>query len=121
MKFYLIMMFFVAAPAKPADRIWSLQSTMNMEFATAEACSTVGADIQNSLATTDTVAVRSYCTCESTEASKPCPSDKASVDFSDKFTKKLFRPPGSSGYGALVKIPNTNGTVSVKQPPPAGP
>jgi hypothetical protein len=117
MKFFLVVLFFIAPPAlKPKDRVWSLQNTMNIEFATIEGCTLVANQIQASLATTDTVAVRSWCFCESVDTSKKCPADGAPpTPFNDLLSQKqlkgIFR----------FDLPSTDGSsVGVKVFPPVG-
>jgi hypothetical protein len=75
-KFTLFLMFFTAAPAPPTDhtaKVWSLQSTSSMEFASKDACFAVGKSITDSLAETATLTVRGWCFCEATGADK-CPT-----------------------------------------------
>jgi hypothetical protein len=62
MKYILFLMFFIAPPADPANRLWALQSTATMEFDSKEACDfAINDKIIPSVKTTDTVGVFAWC------------------------------------------------------------
>lgn len=79
MKFILFLMLFTTAPTGPkieSKRVWALQSTSSLEFATQEACNAVGAAITASVKSVDTLTMRGWCFCESTDPNKPCPAPR---------------------------------------------
>ena len=96
MKYILFLMFFIAPPAKPADRVWALQSTTTMEFPTLKDCKDVGAEIQNSVASTATVTTRGWCF---GKASAAGPADAKALTHEEKpldapvLIEKLASPP----------------------------
>jgi hypothetical protein len=61
MKSILFIIFFVTPPAEKGKEIWSLQSTNTIEFDSSEACVKAGSEIQDTMATVDTVRVRAWC------------------------------------------------------------
>jgi hypothetical protein len=61
MKSILFLIFFVSPPAEKGKEIWSLQSTNTIEFGSSEACVKAGSEIQDTMATVDTVRVRAWC------------------------------------------------------------
>ena len=112
MKYILFLMFFTTAPGpenQVTDRVWTLQSTSTMEFASDLACKKVGASINQSLEKTYTVTVRGWCFCESTDPAKKCPAQIPSTALKFQFDLKALEkqlPEGSVGVQTL--------------PPPAG-
>ncbi len=108
MKFILFLMFFTTAPApppapgeKPPDKIWALQSTASLEFATERACKGAGAKVTASLLKTDTLTVRGWCFCESPVRGQ-CPKD---MELSDKKTGDGFIGEGGSFSGQGLRPP----------------
>jgi hypothetical protein len=78
MKFILFLMLFTTQPANgpkiESKRVWSLQSTSTLEFATSKACNQAGDAITKSLQSVGTLTVRGWCFCESTDPTKRCPT-----------------------------------------------
>src|SRR5262245_39395402 len=103
MKYILFLMFFITPPVPPEtpkkDRVYTLQSTSVMEFASSAACAEVGAHITNSVATTTTMTVRGWCFCESTLPDKKCPMTSGPKAFSrsadDSVVIQKLAPPKS--------------------------
>ena len=68
--FTLLIMFFITPPndINPADkdtkqdqRVWTLQSTSVMEFATLDQCKRVQQEISHKMDTTNTLKIRAWC------------------------------------------------------------
>jgi hypothetical protein len=78
MKFILFLMLFTAPPAAgpkvESERAWALQSTSVLEFMTEQACNAAGDAVTTSLNDVNTLTVRGWCFCESTDAGKKCPA-----------------------------------------------
>jgi hypothetical protein len=87
--FILFMMFFTSPPAKPGKQVWTLHSTAQIVFPTAEACKEYGIHLQQQMNSTDTVTMRGWCINQATGLStfgsnnpfKPTESEDKSTFF----------------------------------------
>lgn len=110
MKFILFLMLFTAPPAEgpkaEAKRAWTLQSSSALEFSTPQGCNAAGKAITQSLVSVNTVTMRAWCFCESTDPTKKCPEtkDKSHLMILESLPKKsddvsvgieTFAPPSS--------------------------
>jgi hypothetical protein len=107
MKFILYLMLFTTQPAEgpkvESKRVWALQSTSTLEFATQQACYAAGNAVTTSLAGVDTLTVRGWCFCESTDASKKCPKTTTG-----KSNPAALEPPSDVSIGIqTLRPPNS--------------
>jgi hypothetical protein len=112
MKWFLFLMFFITPPGpKPPPgqgKVWTLQSTSTMEFATEEACTKVGGDIGSSLDETFTVTMRGWCFCEA-KAPDKCPEPQVS-QTDRRFAPEFSESPstGTSVRSIPLRAPSNN-------------
>lgn len=110
MKFILFVMLFVALPAagpkNEGGRVWSLQSTSTLEFATEQGCDAAGLAITDSLTGVNTVTMRGWCFCESTDPLKRCPAPDAKDSASRKILESLrLKTPENVSTGIKTFVP----------------
>ena len=78
MKIILLLLFFVTSPAPgPKDeskRVWTLQSTTQIEMDGTDACHRIGRDMMAYIKPVGNLTVRAYCLCPNGNG-KSCPPD----------------------------------------------
>jgi hypothetical protein len=77
-KVILLLLYFIT-PAAPgpkmeSKRVWTLQSTSQMEMENSDACHRIGRDMMAYIKPVANLTVRAYCLCQNGDG-KICPSD----------------------------------------------
>jgi hypothetical protein len=77
-KVILLLLFFITPPAPgpkvESKRVWTLQSTSQIEMDNSDACHRIGNDMINYIKPVATMTVRAYCICPNGNG-KTCPKD----------------------------------------------
>jgi hypothetical protein len=90
MKYVLFVMFLVSPPAKSEVQVWTLQSTVSMEFASQPLCKKIYDEIESAVATTNTIKTRGWCF--------PAAGEVPNGDKSMSFTPESVLPRNFQGF-----------------------
>jgi hypothetical protein len=78
MKVILLLLYFITPPAPgkkdETKRVWTLQSTVQMELENSDACHRIGNRMIEYAEPVATLTVRAYCICQNGDG-KTCPTD----------------------------------------------
>jgi hypothetical protein len=81
----LLLLYFITPPAElkkgetktqfEARSVWTLQSTVRIDFNSPDACKKIGTKMIDELEPVITLTVRAYCICENGDGQNKCPND----------------------------------------------
>jgi hypothetical protein len=104
----LLILYFISpaqkGPKDEANRIWTLQSAVSMQFTSHEACRDNGNQLINDIKPVATMTVRAYCLCEDSQVAAAAGESAGSkCKKGDATTEEL----GQHGHPAVERLGST--------------
>ena len=100
MKVILLLLFFVTPPApgpkQESKKVWTLQSTSQMEMDNSDACHRIGKAMINYIKPVATLTVRAYCLCPNGDGERCPPDTERLARGAEAFNTPTVEPLGPS-------------------------